>query len=718
MDNLPEDPEFDESRGYLFDESLSTTQERLMREMNEYLASISQLPIEADGSGEPSTIDDDSCSLSSGGSLLERGRKYFAKEDKSDGEKAHPGSNNRAMVSIDEHVGHDDIAKEYEYYNDFDDDSVVAMAKRMDDVSILSDPSLICGPSEKILSLLPSPPLPKKISAGKSDYRGKFKMGKSNLSNRTKVVPPPPPRNANDSQRPPHGAPPRQQPKQMNSISTEFKSKTNHEQSIPPRNPSCSPTHSKECIGVKQELHRRASSDSANFNRLRLGGEMDSEQARGEWVAAIGLHVATPKGKRSPKLAPASCEEGMKAHRGSDGKLGETRGGDAGHKVTAKSGLKGTSPQVKRRLGKRDSKPESDGDDELMHGVGSNTRIHACKTKVDNEPKKVRGQPQSQSTKNPQMPPKGIEGRVRTYNNDGVRENDDDGENDSDESTYDDASIHVKAHAHKPSGNSQRPPLRNHSQRRHDQFDSSEDDDGSANDSAQTLKARGGTGSKLREPDRGDDDAGPTKPNVSSVSATSAGEQSAGYNFIAKSGLKGTSRQVKRRLGKRDSKPESDGDDELMNGVGSNTRIHACKTKVDNEPKKVRGQPQSQSTKNPQMPPKGIEGRVRTYNNDGVRENDDDGENDSDESTEEDHTHKPSGNSQRPPRVKHSQRRHDQYAISECDEDSDTTQFFYESTDDDEEELGAAGTSVADAVKDLNEKRVVTKVKNLFGIIF
>ena len=247
---------------------------------------------------------------------------------------------------------------------------------------------------------------------------------------------------------------------------------------------------------------------------------MDSEQARGEWVAAIGLHVATPKGKRSPKLAPASCEEGMKAHRGSDGKLGETRGGDAGHKVTAKSGLKGTSPQVKRRLGKRDSKPESDGDDELMHGVGSNTRIHACKTKVDNEPKKVRGQPQSQSTKNPQMPPKGIEGRVRTYNNDGVRENDDDGENDSDEST------------------------------------------------------------------------------------------------------------------------------------------------------------------------------------------------------EEDHAHKPSGNSQRPPRVKHSQRRHDQYAISECDEDSDTTQFFYESTDDDEEELGAAGTSVADAVKDLNEKRVVTKVKNLFGIIF
>ena len=649
MDNLPEDPEFDESRGQLFDESLTTTQERLMREMNEYLASISQLPIDADGSGEPSTIND-TCSLSSSGSLLERRRKYVAKEDKCDGEKAHPGSNNRAMVSIAENGGYDDIAGEYEYYNDFDDDSVVAMAKRMDDVSILSDPSLICGPSEKIFSLLQSPPLPKKISAGKSDYRGKFKLGKANGSNRTKVPPPPHPRTANDSQRPPHRAPPRQQPKQMNSISTEFKSRTNHEQSIPPRNPSCSPTHSKECIGVEQERHRRASSDSAN-------------------VTEIGLHVSFPKGKRSPNLAPASWEEGMKARKGSDSKLGETRGGNAGLKVTAKSGLKGTSPQVTRRLRKLDSKPESDGDDELMHGVGSNTRIHACKTKIDNEPKKVQSQPQSQSTKNP-MPPKGIEGRMRTDNNDGVRENGDDGENNSDESTDDeDVCIHVEAHAHKPSGNSQRPHRVNYSQKRHDQFDSSEDDDESANDSAQTLKARGGTGRKLREPARGDDFAGPTKPDFSSVSATSVGEQSAGYKFIAKSGRTGTSRQVKRQLRKLDSKPESDGDDDLMHGVGSNTRIHACKTKVDNETKKVRSQPQSQSTKTSQMVPNGIGGQIRTDN-------------------------------------------------TEYDEDSDTqTQFFYESTDD-EEELGAVGTSVADAVKDLNEKRAVTKVKHLFGILF
>jgi hypothetical protein len=181
---------------------------------------------------------------------------------------------------------------------------------------------------------------------------------------------------------------------------------------------------------------------------------------------------------------------------------------------------------------------------------------------------------------------------------------------------------------------------------------------------------------------------------------------------------------VKRRLGKRDSKPESDGDEELMHGVGSNTRIHASKTKVEKEPKKVRSQLLSQSTKNSQMLHTGIGGQIRTYNNDDVSENDDDGENDSHESTDDEelrihvkaHAHKPSGNSQRPPRVKHSQKRHDQCAISECDEDSDTeTQFFYESTDD---ELGAVGTSVADAVKNLNEKRAVTKVKNLLGILF
>ena len=176
------------------------------------------------------------------------------------------------------------------------------------------------------------------------------------------------------------------------------------------------------------------------------------------------------------------------ARRGSDSKLGETRGSDAGHKVTANSGLKGTSPQVKRRLGKLDSKPENDGDDELMYGVGSNTRIHICKTKVNNEPKKMRSQPQSQSTKNPQMPPEGR--RMRTDNNDSVRESVHDGENDRNKSTDDDVSIDVKAHAHKPSGNSQMPPLGNHSPRRHHQFDSSEDDGESANDSAQTLKAR------------------------------------------------------------------------------------------------------------------------------------------------------------------------------------------------------------------------------------
>ena len=52
----------------------------------------------------------------------------------------------------------------------------------------------------------------------------------------------------------------------------------------------------------------------------------------------------------------------------------------------------------------------------------------------------------------------------------------------------------------------------------------------------------------------------------------------------------------------------------------------------------------------------------------------------------------------------------------------DETQFFYESTDDEDEKLDseddmkAVGTSVIDAVKDLNERSAVAKVKNLFKL--
>lgn len=59
---------------------------------------------------------------------------------------------------------------------------------------------------------------------------------------------------------------------------------------------------------------------------------------------------------------------------------------------------------------------------------------------------------------------------------------------------------------------------------------------------------------------------------------------------------------------------------------------------------------------------------------------------------------------------------HDYYSSYDSD---DQTQIFYESTDEDcaaEEERAAAGTSVAEAVKDLNKKRTVAKVKHLFGI--
>ena len=55
-------------------------------------------------------------------------------------------------------------------------------------------------------------------------------------------------------------------------------------------------------------------------------------------------------------------------------------------------------------------------------------------------------------------------------------------------------------------------------------------------------------------------------------------------------------------------------------------------------------------------------------------------------------------------------------------EDSDHTEFFYESIDDDDDDsIGdeydprAVGSSVADAVKDLNNQRGLKRVMKLFG---
>ncbi|KAL3810522.1 hypothetical protein ACHAXA_001874 [Cyclostephanos tholiformis] len=429
MDDIPEDPGPDESPEHLYMD-LSTTQE-LIRQMNEYLASITQLPIEANGGGETSKTN--IWQSSSESPLSERPRRkhtYLAKEDKSDGEEARRERNNHAISSIDENGGKDEIAW------DFEDDSVVAMAKRMDDSSISTLPTL--------------PPLKKKSA---SKLR-KLKLAKtSGGNNRIEVVPPAPPRNADDSR---HRSPPMQPAKQITErspasapTSVEFKSASNRERSIPSRNSPCSTVSSKDYV-VKKDGYRRGSFDSANACGHRLGGAIDSKRATDESVAAIGSQVSAPRGRKSAKSAPTSCHESTKDRCDTGSKLGKPMQRDndaapkgrksslifesasqelsAGHKIIAKSGISSTPRLVTRR-----------------HSNDS-------KTKSDHEPKTVRSLPQSQFTKFSQMPSQEIDEQR------GMR-------------------IHDKVQARKSSGNSRGQPRGKHSQNICDSSEYDEDSD-------------------------------------------------------------------------------------------------------------------------------------------------------------------------------------------------------------------------------------------------
>ena len=83
----------------------------------------------------------------------------------------------REKQTDNNHLSRFDNESEYEYFNEaqtttssqFEDDSLVAMAKRMDDSqTIVSDPSLICGTKEKTLLTLPNlPNITKKLGINK-----------------------------------------------------------------------------------------------------------------------------------------------------------------------------------------------------------------------------------------------------------------------------------------------------------------------------------------------------------------------------------------------------------------------------------------------------------------------------------------------------------------------------------------------------------------------
>ena len=162
--------------------ALSNTQERLMKEMNAYLSAIGDSPgaddatccstetkkiANSDDDGllsaglkvPPSSTASSNSSSGSGASAINE-KIYAASSTKQVSNK----QGRRNLSAIDENGGQSNNTEEYVYYNDsmqipadvgnqFDDDSLVAMARKMDAASIISDPSLIVGPKEKILSL-------------------------------------------------------------------------------------------------------------------------------------------------------------------------------------------------------------------------------------------------------------------------------------------------------------------------------------------------------------------------------------------------------------------------------------------------------------------------------------------------------------------------------------------------------------------------------------
>lgn len=180
-------------------ETLSSTNERLMRECQEFLSSVDksnvQAPAQTSAAGPrpppqstASSVDPRQQPQNNCGVIFERsaedcgnksGRINEAKtaEDYDKFDMKLQSIDNTIDTALNNLQTQSQQPAEYEYYNDpkyqrktrghsIDDDSLVAMAKRLDDaVSIMSDPSVICGTSEKKFPLISNQPHNRKSSA-------------------------------------------------------------------------------------------------------------------------------------------------------------------------------------------------------------------------------------------------------------------------------------------------------------------------------------------------------------------------------------------------------------------------------------------------------------------------------------------------------------------------------------------------------------------------
>ncbi|KAL3757847.1 hypothetical protein ACHAWU_006155 [Discostella pseudostelligera] len=256
-------------------------------------------------------------------------------------------------------------------------------------------------------------------------------------------------------------------------------------------------------------------------------------------------------------------------------------------------------------------------------------------------------------------------------------------------------------------------------------------------------KAKSAT--KYKSLPRGKEDVITAKP-VNSPPST--------YSKRESTGSKGTDSNLLLRKGwhkKQHQSQDKDSDDEMC-GVGINTRVHdeklsdKKKSKNGKEKKyphteKRRNKAESKLTNNTQTRPHGESSSRR-----GVERSDQSKSHS--EKRQHHKTHRRTRTSQSsdnldterlPNRAKSSSPRNSRRLSSKgrsvgsttdnhsTYDSDDETQFFYESTDDDgfddeddeldsEDELKAVGTSVVDAVKDLNDRSAVAKVKNLFKL--
>ena len=173
--------------GVIFD-SLSSTNQRLMREMEEFLSSVdtsdAQVPVKSAAvRPRPQSIPDwmqqsrdcgvifersaEDCDNETSEPYLQEINDEQSTEDHDDDDddddfdiriQRMDDAIDQVLNNLQSHAQGGKPA-EYEYYNDpkyqrhrdrsIDDDSLVAMAKRLDDASIISDPSVICGANEK-----------------------------------------------------------------------------------------------------------------------------------------------------------------------------------------------------------------------------------------------------------------------------------------------------------------------------------------------------------------------------------------------------------------------------------------------------------------------------------------------------------------------------------------------------------------------------------------